>query len=142
MPTIWLAWTISRRSRAPSAGSSGSTLALVADEDDGQLGVGGDGLDGAGDDRAGGVVAAHRVQGDPHGLLLLLGVLFGDDDAALEEPAVRADPVRQDRLVALLAILDLDGLDGVVAPPMALLGVGRSSLGNGHDGVRRLLEGR
>jgi hypothetical protein len=81
------------------------------------------------------MVAAHRVEGDPHDLLLLFGLFFGHHDAALEEPAVRAHPVGQDRLVALLTVLNLDGLSGVVRPPHALLGVRRSPFGYGHDGV-------
>jgi hypothetical protein len=80
------------------------------------------------------VIAAHRVQGDPHGLLLFLGFFFlSDHDATLKKTAIRANPMRQDRLVALLAVLNLNRANGVVRPPMALLGTGRTSLGNSHD---------
>src|SRR5205823_316175 len=46
----------------------------------------------------------------------------GHDFAALVVPAVRADAVRQHRLVALAAVLDLLGLEVVVTAPHALSG--------------------
>ena len=45
-----------------------ATLGLVADEHDGQVRPIVDGLDGAGNARAGGMIAPHRVQGNPHGV--------------------------------------------------------------------------
>jgi hypothetical protein len=50
----------------------------------------------------------------------------------LEVAAVRADPVRHDRLVALPAVLNLNGCHGVMTPPMPLFRAGRTSFGNGH----------
>ena len=97
-------------------------LGLVADQNDAQVGIGGDRLHGAGDDRTGRMVAAHRVQRDLHGLLLLFR---RHDFAALVVAAVGADAVRQHRLVALAAVLDLDRLDVVMAAPFALAGVRR-----------------
>src|SRR5262249_38808762 len=55
-----------------------------------------------------------------------------DDFPPLVVPAVRADPVRQDRLVAPRAVLNPQCLHVVVAPPLALNGFRRASLGNGH----------
>ena len=70
--TTWLAWTTGRRSSGASRGLGqlGLDAVAVADEDDRQVRLVADGLDGPGDDRAGGVVAPHRVQGDPHGAAL------------------------------------------------------------------------
>jgi len=89
------------------------------------------------------MVAPHCVQSNPHGLFLLVfGFVFRlDDYPTLEKPAVRTDPMRHYRFIALPAILNLKGRHGVMAPPMALLGTGRASLGNGH-GNRRRAEGR
>ena len=94
-----------------------------------KLGLSLDGLHRTGDDWPGGMVAAHRVEGDPHGLLLL----HVDDLAVLVVAAGGADAVRQDGLLAARAILDLNGLEVLVAAPLALPGVGGSSLRNGHD---------
>jgi hypothetical protein len=47
--------------------------------------------------------------------------------------AVAAHMMRQHRLVALAAILDLGRRYVMVAPAMALLGVRRSSLRDSHD---------
>ena len=52
--------------RLGGLGQLGLDLRLVADEHDDQLRLVADRLDGASDDRAGGVVASHRVQGNPH----------------------------------------------------------------------------
>jgi hypothetical protein len=40
--------------------------------------------------------------------------------------------MRQHRLIAVGAILNMHGLDVVVTPPFALTGMGRSSLGYSH----------
>jgi hypothetical protein len=40
--------------------------------------------------------------------------------------------MRQDRFIAVGAILNLHGLDVVVTSPLALAGMGRSSLGYSH----------
>jgi hypothetical protein len=52
--------------------------------------------------------------------------------AALVVSARGANPVRQDRLAALAAVLDLDRLDVEVAPPFSLTGVGGASLRDCH----------
>ena len=104
---------------------------LIPDKDDLNIRVFGDRLDRSGHDRSGGVVPPHRVQRDPHGSLLL--GFQGHDFTALIEAAVRADAVRQDRLVALRAILNLDRFLVMVAPPRPLFGVRRAALGNSHD---------
>jgi hypothetical protein len=44
--------------------------------------------------------------------------------------------VREDRFVALRAILDLDRGHVVMTPAMTLSGLGSSSLGYGHDSSR------
>ena len=65
-------WKISRRSRTAWAlASKRFDLGLIADQDNAQVRIGLNGLHGAADDRPGSVVAAHRVQRDLHGLLLL-----------------------------------------------------------------------
>jgi hypothetical protein len=96
-------------------------LLAIADQDDPYVRILGDGLDRSGHDRSGGVVAPHRVQRDPHGLLLL--GFQGYDFAPLIEAAVRADAVRQDGLVALRAILNLDRFLVVVASSSSLTGM-------------------
>jgi hypothetical protein len=76
------------------------------------------------------MVAAHRVQRYVHGLRLLF--FHVDDFAALVVAAIRTNPVRQDRFVALRAILDLHGFEMLVAPPFALAGVRGPSLRDCH----------
>src|SRR5262249_27508963 len=115
---------------AGGAGQERLDLGLVADEHHAQLGVGCDGLHRTGDDRPRGVVAPPRVPRDPHGLLLLFHRHLL---AALVEAAVGADAVRQLRLVALRAVLDLQRLEVLVAAALPLSRVRRSSLRNGHD---------
>jgi hypothetical protein len=110
-------------------------LGAVAHEDDPEVRPAGDRLDRAGYDRAGGVVPAHGVQGDLHGLLLLFHVHHG---AALVVAAVGADAVRQHGVVALRAVLDLYRLEVVMTPPLALPGVGGTSLGDCHEYVPSL----
>jgi hypothetical protein len=75
------------------------------------------------------MVAAHRVQRDLHGLLLLFRRYHF---AALIIAAVGTDPVRQHRLVALAAVLNLNRFEVEVAPPFALPGVRDASLRNSH----------
>src|SRR5882672_3967817 len=53
-------------------------------------------------------------------LLPLLGLFHVHDFAPLVRPAIRAHPMRQDRLVALRAILHLHWSHVVVAPASAL----------------------
>jgi hypothetical protein len=43
--------------------------------------------------------------------------------------------MRQHRLLAARAVLDLDGVEVVVAAPLPLAGVGGSSLRNGHGWI-------
>jgi len=104
-------------------------LSLIADQDHPQFGIGGNGLHGAGNDGAGGKIAAHRIERDQHGLLLLLHL---HHCPALVKSAVRTNLVRQYRLTASAAILDLDRLYVQMTAPLALPGVGRSSLGYSH----------
>ncbi len=52
--------------RVAGLGELGLDLAAVADQHDGQVGLVAHRLDGAGDDRPGGMIAPHRVQGNPH----------------------------------------------------------------------------
>jgi hypothetical protein len=47
--------------------------------------------------------------------------------------AIGADTVRQHRLIAVAAILDLERFDVMVAPPFALPGVRSASLWNCHE---------
>jgi hypothetical protein len=105
-------------------------LGLIADEQNAQIGVGGDGLHGAGHDWSRRVVAPHRVQGNEHKLLLLFGL---HDFAALIVSAIGADVMRQHRLLAAAAVLDLHRFDVQVTAAFALAGVRGSSLRNSHD---------
>src|SRR5579884_2639465 len=75
----------------------------------------------------------HRLScgGRPLGGALLL-FFHGYDFAALVIAAVGADVVRQHRLLAARAVLDLDRLEVLVAAPLALAGVGGTSLGDCH----------
>jgi hypothetical protein len=66
------------------------------------------------------MIAAHRVQRYLHHLLLLFR---GHDFTALIVAAVRADTVRQYRLVALRTVLDLQGFDVKVASAFSLAGM-------------------
>jgi len=102
-----------------SSGQQWLDLGLVAGQDYVEFRVRLDRLHGAGNDRPWRVVTAHRVQCDPHELRLLLGYHL----APLIVAAVGADAVGQHRLLAPAAILDLEGLEVVVAAPLALPGV-------------------
>jgi hypothetical protein len=75
------------------------------------------------------MIAAHRVQRDLHGLLLLF---HHHDLTALVVAAVRADAVRKHRLFASGAILNLDRIEVLMAPPLPLPGMRRTPLRNGH----------
>jgi len=75
------------------------------------------------------VIATHRVQRDLHDSFLL----FRYHLTALIMAAVGADAVRQHRLVALAAILHLDGFNVLMTPPFSLAGVRRSPFWNCHD---------
>ena len=132
MPTACVQWKSSMRSRPTApAETSGSIWAWSPTSTTAQFGIGGDGLHGAGHDRPGGVVAAHRVQRDS---AWLTSLLFGRHDlTALVIAAIGTDAVRQHRLFAAAAILNLHRLEVLVAAPLALAGVGGSSLRNGHD---------
>jgi len=66
------------------------------------------------------MIAAHRVQRDPHCLLLLF---LGHDLATLVVAAIRANAVRKHRLLAAMAVLDLRRFEVEVAPAYALPGV-------------------
>ena len=68
IPITWLAWTTGSRERSASGCWAGLGLdrLLFADQDHGQVGPVFDSVDGTSHDRAGLVVAAHRVQGNPH----------------------------------------------------------------------------
>jgi hypothetical protein len=92
-------------------------VTAIADEEDGKFGVFGNGVDGAGDDWTRSVIAAHRIEGDSHGLLPFA---FFDrhDFAVLIDAAIRANAVGQHRLVALRAVLNLNGIAVVVTPPL------------------------
>src|SRR6516164_2632158 len=105
-------------------------LRAVADKSDAKCGVGLNGLDGTGNNRPGCVITAHRVQRDLHLLFLLL--FHVHNFPALIVAAIGANAVRQHRLVALRAVLHLNGLDMQMASPLALPGVRRSSLRNCH----------
>ena len=89
-------------------GQGGLDLSALADQDDLDIGIGGNRLHRAGDDRARRMIAAHRVQRDTHGSLLLF---HRHDFPALIVAAIRADAVWQHRLIALGAILNLERLD-------------------------------
>jgi len=67
--------------------------------------------------------------------MALLLLFRSDHFAALVVAAVGADAVRQDRLVAVGAVLDLQGFDVLMAPPFAVAGVRSPSLGNSHGSV-------
>jgi hypothetical protein len=96
------------------------------------------------------MVAAHRIQGYPHGLLLLFNgrianpwlllLLFfslGYHFAALSivPTAVPANHVGQNRVAAAVAVGILTRLEMQMAPPRALAGMGGSSLRYGHGEV-------
>ena len=70
MPMTWLAWTIGSRSRgaAGALASSASIRSWSPTSTTVRSGWSADRLDGAGDDRTGGEIAPHRVQGYPHGV--------------------------------------------------------------------------
>jgi hypothetical protein len=57
--------------------------------------------------------------------------------AALVVAAIRTDAMRQHRLVATAAVLNLQRLDVQVAPPFALPGVRCSSLWDCHESAFR-----
>ena len=116
--------------RAARFHQRGFHLSLIADEDNAELRVGIHGKHRAGDDRLGRMIAAHRVERDLHGLLLLF---HHHDLTALVVAAVRADAVRQHRLFAPRAILNLHGFEMLMATALALPGMRRASLRNGHD---------
>ena len=113
-------------------------LGLIADENDRQVGFGGEGQPRAADVRGRAVIAAHRVEGDPHGSLplLLFRRFHRQRVAPLVVAAVRTDAVRHHRLAAPHAELNLHRDDVVVAAPRALLGTGGAPFGYGHDGSR------
>jgi hypothetical protein len=75
------------------------------------------------------MIAAHRVERDLHGLLLLFHHYHL---TALVVAAVRADAVGQHRLFASRAVLNLNGLEMLMAPPLPLPGMRRTPLRNGH----------
>src|SRR5688572_21990896 len=76
-------------------------------------------------DVTGSEIAAHRVNGDPDHA----GLVFVDcpDLARAVEHAFRADPVRWLRLVALGALAEADGLEGVVRAPLCGASFGMAS---------------
>src|ERR1051326_4652300 len=77
------------------------------------------------------MVAAHRIQRDAHGLLLLF---FGSyDDAALVLTAIGADVMRQDRLLAVRAILHLQRFDMLMTSPHSLPRMRSPSLRDCHS---------
>src|SRR5262245_13995185 len=110
-------------------------LVLVAHQHNDEFGVGGHGLDGAGDNGAGRFVASHCVQRHPHGSLLL--VFFLLHLAALVESTIRADAVRQNWLIAAAAILYLRGPGVMMTPPGTLPGMRRASLRYCHVSIFR-----
>src|SRR5262249_28607088 len=67
--------------------------------------------------------------------MALLLLLRPDHLPALAAAAARAGPVPQHRLIARRPVLDLEGFDVQVAPPLALAGVRSPSLGNSHGSV-------
>jgi hypothetical protein len=80
------------------------------------------------------MVAAHRIQGYPHGLLLLV-LFFGNDFAALGvvPAAIPAHDMGQDGVAATIAVGILPRLEMVVAPPRTLASVGHASFRYSHD---------
>jgi hypothetical protein len=107
----------------------GLDLCLIADEDDAEVRVGLHRQNRASDDRFGRMIASHRVQRDLHGLLLLFQ---HHHLTALVVAAIRAHAVRQHRLFASGAILNLNRLEVLMAPPLPLPGMRRAPLRNGH----------
>ena len=77
---------------------------------------------------------AMRWAWHPAQMLLFLG-FHRHNFTLLVEPAIGADPVRQNRLIALAAVLNLDRLEVEVATPLALSGVRRPPLGNSHESL-------
>ena len=133
MPIVCVQCKMSMRPRtAASAAQVRFHLGPIAHQGHAQIRIGGNGLHSARHHRSRCVVAAHRVQRDLHGLLLLFRL---HRFAALVVAAVGTDAVRQHRLVALGAILDLQRFDVQMASPLALPGVRSSSLGNSHDSL-------
>jgi hypothetical protein len=117
--------------RAAGGLESRFDVTAIADEDDRERGVFGNSVHGPSDDWTRSVIAAHRVEGDSHGLLPLT---FFDrhDFAFLIDAAIRADAVGQHRLIALRAVLDLNGIAVVMTPPLISSGTGNASLRYGH----------
>jgi hypothetical protein len=107
---------------------------LVADQHDRNTRFLGDGVDGPGHDWSRCVIAAHRVQRDSHGLLPL-GFFEDHDLAILIHTAIRADAVRQNRLVAMRAVLHLYRIAMVVASAFAFAGTRTPSLWDSHGGA-------
>jgi hypothetical protein len=105
-------------------------LGTVTDKNDAQFGVRCHSLDRARHDWSGRKIPAHRVQRNLHGSFLLFHL---HHFAALIVAAIRTDAMRQHRLVATAAVLNLKGLHVQVAPPFALPGVRGSSLGDCHE---------
>jgi len=56
--------------------------------------------------------------------------------SSLEPTAIGAHAVRQNRLIAMVAELNLNRRCMMVAAPVPLLGSGSTPLGNGHDNLR------
>src|SRR5438067_12020681 len=104
-------------------------LGAVADQEDVEPWVCGHRLHRTGNDRSRCVITPHRVQCDTHGSFLLF---HRYDFSVLIVAAVRTDPMRQHRLIASAAVLNLERFNVVVAPPFALAGVGGPSLWDCH----------
>src|SRR5205823_4167450 len=144
IPTESGAWTTLSRSAGwgPAAASSGSSTARSPTSTTDRSGVADSARRapptfGAGPWSPPIASSASRI-----GLLPLLGRFHVDHFAALVRPAVGAHPVRQDRLVALRAVLDLHRRHVVVTPAGALLRLGGASLGYGHVCRSRLNRAR
>src|SRR5262245_6059925 len=110
-------------------------LRPVADKDNGQVRVGLKRQPSAVYGRGRPMIAAHRVEGDPHRSLPFF-VFHRDRVTTLVITAVRANAVWHYRFVASFTILHLHRCDAVVAPPGALPGTGCAPLGYGHDNSR------
>jgi hypothetical protein len=109
-------------------------LRLIADEDDVHFGVFRHRLDRSLHDRAGRVVAAHRIECDTH-RLTLLGFFNNDGFAGLRAvpAAMPADDVRANRFAAASAVDVLLAFQVQVAATFALARLGGAPFRYGHD---------
>jgi hypothetical protein len=105
-------------------------LGLIANKNNLQISIRRDSLHRPRHNGSGRMIAAHGIERDPHGLLLLFQ---SHDLAPLVVTAIGANLMRQHGLLTIAAILNLNGLYVQMTPPLPLPGMRRPSLRNRHD---------